>query len=387
MKRPLIIKGQIVTPNHVLQGGALLVWKGHIEEVILPEDVVSFLDSKASECVFFDFSEFYLFPGLIDLHVHGARGADFMDGDSEGVQKIADFLLHEGVTRFLATTMTERKERILSAIRAVVSASRVLPSVLGIHLEGPYLSWGKRGAHNPSFVRPPNFQEMEEFLEAGDGLVKRVTIAPEVEGALAMVARLASLGILVSLGHSEADYATSLRSYFSGARLITHVFNGMEPLHHRRPNLLAFALSFEGIWVEVIADGVHIAPEILQILFTCKPHRTIVVSDAIRATGMEDGIYELGGEAITVEGGIARVVSSGSLAGSTMSLRCTLFNLRRIFSFSLPYLASLGSLYPARLLEMENTLGSLEKGKKADIVVLDDSFGVKSVFLEGEKIF
>lgn len=387
MERPLVIKGRVVTPNRVLQGGMLLVEKGRIEKVILPEDAASFLGSKGSECVFFDFSEFYLFPGFIDLHVHGARGADFMDGDPERVQKIADFLLREGTTRFLATTMTERKERILSAIQAIVVSSRVLPSVLGIHLEGPYLSWGKRGAHNPSFVRPPNVQEMEEFLEAGDGLVKRVTIAPEVEGALVMVAHLASRGILVSLGHSEADYATGFRAYFSGARLITHVFNGMEPLHHRRPNLLAFALSFEGIWAEVIADGIHIAPEILQILFTCKPHRTIVVSDAIRATGMEDGVYELGGEAIKVEGGVARVVSSGSLAGSTMSLRRTLSNLWKIFGFPLPYLASLGSLYPARLLGMEDALGSLERGKKADIVVFDEAFNVKSVFLEGEKRF
>ncbi|MGQ9623604.1 MAG: N-acetylglucosamine-6-phosphate deacetylase [Candidatus Caldatribacteriaceae bacterium] len=387
MGRPLIVKGRVVTPNRVLQGGMLLVQKGRIEEVILPEDAASFFGSKGSECVFFDCSEFYLFPGLIDLHVHGARGADFMDGDPEGVQRIADFLLQEGVTRFLATTMTERKERILSAIRTVVVSSRALPSVLGIHLEGPYLSQGKRGAHSLSLVRPPNIREMEEFLEAGDGLIKRVTIAPEVEGALAMVAHLASLGILVSLGHSKADYATGFRAYFSGARLITHVFNGMEPLHHRRPNLLAFALSFEGIWAEVIADGIHIAPEVLQILFACKPHRTIVVSDAIRATGMGDGVYELGGEAIRVEEGVARVVSSGSLAGSTTSLRRALFNLRKIFDFPLPYLASLGSLYPARLLGMEDTLGSLEKGRKADIVVFDEAFNVRGVFLEGEKRF
>ncbi|MEN3203703.1 MAG: N-acetylglucosamine-6-phosphate deacetylase [Atribacterota bacterium] len=386
MEKSLVIKGQVVTPNRVLQGGALLVQRGSIEEVVLPEDVTSFLNAKGSECEFLDFGAWYLFPGLIDLHVHGAVGADFMDGDPEGVRRIADFLLHEGVTRFLATTMTEKKERILLAIRAVASASRALPSLLGIHLEGPYLSQGKRGAHHSSFVRPPNFQEMEEFLEAGNGLVKRVTIAPEVEGALAMVAWLASLGILVSLGHSEADYATGLRSYLSGARLITHVFNGMEPLHHRKPNLLAFALGFEGVWVEVIADGVHIAPEILQILFTCKPHRTIVVSDAIRAMGMEDGVYELGGEVITVEKGIARVASSGSLAGSTMSLRRSLRNLWKLFGFPPPYLASLGSLYPAKLLGMESILGSLEKGKKADIVVFDEVFNVKSVFLEGERV-
>lgn len=386
MEKTLVLKGQVVTPNRVLPGGALLIRKGRIEEVILPEDVASFLDTKGSEWEFFDFGAWYLFPGLIDLHVHGAVGVDFMDGDPEGIRKIAGFLLREGVTRFLATTMTEKKERILAAVRAVVSASCALPSLLGVHLEGPYLSQGKRGAHHSSFVRPPDVQEMEEFLEAGDGLVKRVTIAPEVEGALAMVAWLSSLGILVSLGHSEADYATGLRSYFSGARLITHVFNGMEPLHHRKPNLLAFALGFEGMWVEVIADGVHIAPEILQILFTCKPHRVIVVSDAIRAAGMEDGTYELGGEEITVEGGIART-SSGSLAGSTVSLRRSLYNLWRLFGFPLPYLASLGSLYPAKLLGMESILGSLEKGKKADIVVFDEAFNVKSVFLEGKRVF
>ncbi|MBC7218005.1 MAG: amidohydrolase family protein, partial [Candidatus Caldatribacterium sp.] len=235
------------------------------------------------------------------------------------------------------------------------------------------------------FVRLPDVREMEEFLEAGNGLIKRVTIAPEIEGALELIGYLASLGVLVSLGHSEADYATSLRAYLLGARLVTHVFNGMEPLHHRKPNLLAFALGFEGIWVEVIADGVHIAPEILQILLGCKAHRTIVVSDAVRATGMEDGVYELGGEAIKVERGIARVLSSGNLAGSTVSLRGALLNLLRAFGFSLPYLASLGSLYPAELLGIDDTLGSLERGKKADIVVFDEAFNVKGVFLNGER--
>ncbi|MBC7218454.1 MAG: amidohydrolase family protein, partial [Candidatus Caldatribacterium sp.] len=187
MERPLLVRGQVVTPSRVLQGGALFVREGRIEEVILPEDVNSFLESKGSECTFLDFGGFYLFPGLIDLHVHGAAGSDFMDSDPEGVQRVAAFLLHEGVTRFLATTMTEKKERILSAIRTIVASSQALPSLLGIHLEGPYLSLGKRGAHNPSFVRLPDVREMEEFLEAGTGLIKRVTIAPEIEGALELI--------------------------------------------------------------------------------------------------------------------------------------------------------------------------------------------------------
>lgn len=381
----MLIKGRLVTPHGVLYGGALCTEGRYIQEILLPEDVSLFLLSKR-EPVIFDFQDCYIFPGFIDLHVHGALGLDFMDGDSEKVLQIACFLMREGVTRFLATTLTQSKESILEAIKSIVRVVKSSPSILGIHLEGPYLSRSRKGAHNAAFLRKPNLGEIEEFLSVGSGLVKRVTIAPELEGAMEAISFLSSQGVLVSLGHSEADYATSFRAFLQGARLITHIFNGMDPLHHRVPNLLAFALGFEGIFVELIADGMHVSPEVMKVVFACKPDETIVVSDAIRAAGMGDGVYEMGGEQIEVQGGIARLISSGNLAGSTTTLRLSLFNLWKRFGFSLPQLAWMGSLLPAKLLGIDNVLGSLEKGKFADIVVLDELFSVRAVFVEGEKV-
>lgn len=381
-----LIKGHLVAPHGVLFGGALCIEGKHIQEIILPEDVSSFVIDKGKELMIFDFQDCYVFPGFIDLHIHGALGLDFMDGKPEGVLQITRFLLQEGVTRFLATTLTQSRENILKAIGAIVHVARDIPSILGIHLEGPYLSYRRRGAHNPRFLRRPVLSEIEEFLNAGNGFVKRVTLAPELEGAMEAVSFLSSQGILVSLGHSEADYATSFRAFLQGARLITHIFNGMDSLHHRMPNLLSFALGFEGVFVELIADGIHVAPEVAKIVFACKPDKTVIVSDAIRATGVEDGIYEMGGETIEVRKGIARLASSGNLAGSTTTLRLSLFNLWREFRFSLSQLAWMGSLLPAKLLGVDRVLGSLEKGKLADIVVLDDSFTVRAVFVEGRKV-
>ena len=381
-----LIRGQIVAPYGVLQGGALLVKDQRIQEVIVPDDVSLFVSTRGQGLSLRDFGNCYVFPGFIDLHVHGALGFDFMDGDEEKTLKITDFLLREGVTRFLATTLTESREKIVAAIEAIAQAAKRSPSILGIHLEGPYLSYGRRGAHNARFLRRPDLEEIEEFMKVGNGLVKRVTIAPELEGSMEAIAYLSSQGILVSLGHSEADYATSFRAFLQGARLITHIFNGMDPLHHRVPNLLSFALGFEGVFVELIADGVHVVPEVMRVVLACKADRVVAVSDMVRVAGVEEGVYEMGGEAVEVKDGIARLVSSGNLAGSTTTLRRAMFSLKTIFGLPLPKLAWMGSLLPAKLLGVDRVLGSLEKGKIADIVVLDEAFNVRAVFIGGEQV-
>ncbi|WP_369017609.1 N-acetylglucosamine-6-phosphate deacetylase [Thermatribacter velox] len=379
-KESFIAKGQLVTPYGVFKGSLLI--KGDIIEDVHIGDVFS----KECEGVF-DFGDAYLFPGLIDLHIHGAVGEDFMDGSPEGIERITTFLLQHGVTRFLATTLTESKERTERAIEAIVSCKKLFPSILGIHLEGPYLSPERRGAQNASFLRKPDLNEIKEFIALGEGLIKRVTIAPELDNALDIVEYLASQDILVSLGHSTADYRISFQAFLKGARLVTHLFNGMDPLHHRSPNLLAFALGFEGICVEMIADLIHVSPEIMKIALLCKRNRLILISDAIRATGLQDGMYEMGGEMMEMKDGIARMVSTGSLAGSTLTLDQALYNLKQLFDLSLPELARMASLLPAKLLKIDDRLGSLEKNKIADIVVFDENFRVQGVFLAGEKIF
>ncbi|MDK2896608.1 MAG: N-acetylglucosamine-6-phosphate deacetylase [Candidatus Atribacteria bacterium] len=374
------IKGQIVTPSRVIPAGTLLIEGKEIGGVFSP-------DEEKGKLPLLDFGEAYIFPGLIDLHIHGARGKDFMDANLADTREISRFLLEQGVTGFLATTLTEGKERIKKAISAMVAfAKEGFPGskMLGIHLEGPYLSCKRRGAHNPAYLRSPDREETEELLAAGQGWVKRVTLAPELPGAMDLITYLATQDILVSLGHSQADYQTSLQAFEKGAQLITHLFNGMDPLHHRQPNLLSFALGFDQVWVEMIADTIHVAPEIMKIALKCKGERMILISDAVRPTGLGDGSYEFGGETMEVKDGIARITPSQSLAGSTITLNQALSHLKKHFNLSLPRLADLGSLSPAKLLRVDKKLGSLERGKMANVVVFDQSFQPKEVFLEGE---
>jgi len=379
-RKSFAVKGQLVTPYGVFKG-SLLVEEGFIRDIHIGSTFFNKCENM------FDFGNFYLFPGLIDLHIHGAVGKDFMDGSPEGIEKITTFLLQHGVTRFLATTLTESRERIEGAIKAIVSCRKLFPSILGIHLEGPYLSPERRGAQNASCLRKPDLNEIKDFIALSEGSIKRVTIAPELTNAFDMIEYLSSQNILVSLGHSTADYQVSFQAFLKGARLVTHLFNGMDPLHHRSPNLLTFALGFEGMYVEMIADLVHVSPEVMKIALLCKRDRLVLISDAIRAAGLQDGLYEMGGEAMEVRGGIARMSSTGSLAGSTLTLDRALYNLKQLFDLSLPELARMASLLPAKLLKIDDKLGSLEKGKVADIVVFDENFRVQGVFLAGKKIF
>ncbi|MCX6090264.1 MAG: N-acetylglucosamine-6-phosphate deacetylase, partial [Candidatus Atribacteria bacterium] len=319
------VRGRVVTSSGVLENGTLVIENGRIVNID-PEPVPPQAFHR-----FYDFSGKCLFPGLIDLHTHGVLGEDVTDGKVPALRSISQYLFSCGVTGFLATTMTESRERLLRAIEAVVRFQKEPgsgASILGIHLEGPYLCFNRRGAHNARYLRQPDREEMEQFVTAGEGLVKRVTIAPELDGSLKIIRWCTDQGICVSLGHSEADQETCFQAFQQGARLVTHLFNGMDPLHHRKPNLLSFALGFEEIAVELIADFIHVRPEVIEIVLKCKdPDHFLPVSDAVRPTGLTDGRYEFGGEMMEMKNGIARMELTGSLAGSTSPINRGLAHL------------------------------------------------------------
>ncbi|NLJ50000.1 MAG: N-acetylglucosamine-6-phosphate deacetylase [Candidatus Atribacteria bacterium] len=379
------IVGNIVTPHRLIENATLLV-EG--------KKIVGINESKESElkvdkkC---DFTGKFIYPGLIDLHLHGALGHDTTDGDLNGLKEMTKYFATCGVTGFLATTVSESYSRLKKAIE-IVSQFRnehhiSYAQILGIHLEGPYLSEGRRGAHNVKNLRAPNLSEMEEFLSIDPGLIKRVTLAPELPGSLELIEFLSKQDVCVSLGHSQADQETCYLAYCKGAHLITHLFNGMDPLNHRKPNLLSFALGFDDITVELIADMIHVHPDIMKIALKCKDEdHFIAVSDAVRPTGFRDGEYEFGGELMIVENGIARMKSTMSLAGSTTPLNRCLANLRSHFQISHSRLAQIGSLIPAQLIGMEHQIGSLEINKNADIVIFDDELNCHATFIHGEKI-
>jgi len=379
-----IITGDIVTPYRVIPQGTLFLQEDRIGRVCGPDETV-----PAGERHSFPGS--FLFPGLIDLHIHGVLGEDSTDGRAEGLEIIRSFLLTCGVTTFLPTTMTERREAILNAfrtLREVLGKQTKGSRMPGLHLEGPYLSMNRRGAHNPRYLRKPDRKEIDDFCETGEGLFARMTIAPELPGALELIDVLTRRGVMVSLGHTEADYQTARKAFYCGARLVTHVFNAMDPLHHRQANFLSFALGFPEIAVELIADGVHVTPEVMRLVLQLKNQDNLVlVSDAVRAAGLGDGDYTLGGQDMKVSGGIARIPFTDSLAGSTTPLNQMLRGIRDVFELSLSTLARMGSLVPARLLGIDDCYGSLERGKLADIAVFDRDFHCKAVFLGGEPVF
>ncbi|MCX7667853.1 MAG: amidohydrolase family protein, partial [Atribacterota bacterium] len=253
---------------------------------------------------------------------------------------------------------------------------------------GPYLSLERRGAHDPRHLRIPRKEEVASVLDRGGKTIKRITIAPELEGAMETIEYCVSREILVSLGHSTASYHTTQEAFQRGAQLVTHLFNGMDPLHHRKPNLLAFALENEEIYAEIIADTVHVSPEILRLTFKCKtPEKLLPVSDAIKVAGLPDGVYPYQPEEVRLQGGKAELTKSQSLAGSVCLLNQALRHLHQHVGLSLPQLATVGSFLPAKLLGYDNILGSIEKGKQADLVVFDGAFAVQATFIEGEKVY
>ena len=379
------IFGNIVTPQLVIENSTLLIEDNRIARIIELKEPEPEVDTK------YDFSGKYIYPGLIDLHLHGALGQDATDGDSNGLEEIAKHFATCGVTGFLATTVSESYSRLKKAIKTVSIFKKdhiTAAQILGIHLEGPYLSEGRRGAHTLKNLRMPDPLEMEEFLNIDPGLIKRVTLAPELPGSLELIEFLSKQGVCVSLGHSQADQETCNLAYRKGARLVTHLFNGMDPLNHRKPNLLSFALGFDDITVELIADMIHVHPDIIKIAFKCKDEdHFIAVSDAVRPTGFKDGEYEFGGELMIVENGIARMKSTMSLAGSTSPLNHCLANLRAHFQISHPRLAKIGSFIPAQLIGMDHQIGSLEINKNADIAIFDDELNCHATFINGEQIF
>jgi N-acetylglucosamine-6-phosphate deacetylase len=356
------VDGRIVRPGAVVPG------RVEVDGATILEVVA---DDAAGDDV--------IVPGFVDLHCHGGGGHTFTTGDATAARAAAEFHLAHGTTTMLASLVSSP----FALMRDATTAFRPLVDagvLAGVHFEGPYLSAARCGAQNPAYLRDPSIDELATLI--GIGGVRMVTVAPELPGAPEAIAFLRRHGVLAAIGHTDATYAQTAAGLAAGAAVGTHLCNGMRPMHHREPGPVVGLLCSTAV-SELIADGVHLHPAMLAFAArTAGPDRTALITDAMAAAGMPDGRYELGGQDVVVAAGVARLARNDSIAGSTLTMDAALRNAVAA-GIALPDAAAMAASTPARVLGLDDRLGALAAGLRADLVVLDAGLRVKRVMRAG----
>ena len=365
----VIANANIVLPDRILSNGVL----------ILQDERIVDISCEPVTTQFIDFGGDFIIPGLIDLHVHGCGGYDTMDTGAGSLQKMASALLKQGTTAFLATTMTAPE----SQLQAVLAAGKTFCQVnsqaelLGFHMEGPCISPNFRGAQKKA--------DLSESPVALTAEVKILTLAPEMAAASQYIKMAQEVGIILSAGHSGASYEQMQAAIDAGIHYVTHAFNAMPGIHHRRPGLLSAALLDSRVTIELIADGVHVHPAVLNLALRLKgPENVVLVSDGTRAVGMPDGEYDLGGQTVRLHQG-KMTLPDGTIAGSAAPLLAGVRFMTKVAGRPLYEAVRMATLNPARLMKQEDRLGSLEKGKEATFLRLSPGLMLNEIWVRGVK--
>jgi N-acetylglucosamine-6-phosphate deacetylase len=379
--------GAVVTPEQVIEDGLVVTegkqivyagpraewrepWDGNVNEV------------KGG----------WIWPGLIDTHIHGMAGADVMDGTPEALSVISQGLVRYGVTGFLATTMTGDVPSLLQVVRnaAQKAEETAVPTgakVLGIHLEGPWINQAYKGAQNEKFVANPTLDQVEQIYAAAGGWLRTVTIAPELPGAEEAIRFLRSKGVIVSAGHTGAKFDQVEEAIAHGVGHFTHCFNAMRGLHHREPGVVGAVMLHDELSTELIADGIHVHPAVMKILHKIKrQNRIALISDAMRATGMGEGEYDLGGQTVRVTGEEA-TLADGTLAGSILTLNKAVSNMVTMCDVPLHEAVRMASLTPAEVIGVDQRKGKLQSGYDADLTIVNRKFEVLATIVEGTVVY
>ncbi|GGE52353.1 N-acetylglucosamine-6-phosphate deacetylase [Pullulanibacillus camelliae] len=371
--------------DRVIQNGYVLLKNGKIEEVGegLPENGEGFEHQSFSP-------GYKLIPGMIDVHIHGANQSDVMDATYEALANMATVLPKEGTTSFLATTITQEPRAIEKALTNVDTYLQHPVAegaeVLGVHLEGPYINKEKAGAQPPNYIIPSDIEQFDHWNTLSGERIKLVTLAPEVENGLAFIRHLVNKGIVASIGHSAATYKEVTQAVEAGATHVTHLFNGMSGLHHREPGVVGSAFLHDALFTEMIVDGIHIVPESVKLAYQIKGQdRIILITDAMRAKCMKNGIYDLGGQQVTVENGKA-TLPEGQLAGSVLKMADALRNMMAFADTDLPAVIKMGSENPAKQLNVFDRKGSIAAGKDADLLILNEDNEIVMTLCRGAMI-
>lgn len=346
--------------------------KSKAEEIVLPENAI-------------------VLPGFIDEHIHGAGGSDGMDGTVEDIATIAKTVAAEGTTSFLVTTMTQSKENITKAMTAVKAYreadSKEGARVVGIHLEGPFIAAAHKGAQPLEYVAAPDIEVFDEYNAASGNAIKIVSLAPEVEGAEEFIRHLAKNGVVASIGHSGGKYADITKAVAAGMKNVTHTYNAQTALHHREIGVVGSAMLLDELNCELIADTIHVSVPAMQLLIKNKPaDKLTLITDAMRAKGLPDGVSELGGQTVYVKNGEARL-EDGTLAGSVLRMNKAVENI--VTKVGVPFLKAVdfATINPAKTLGIDHEAGSIKVGKRADFTVLNDRYDVLLTVRGGKVIY
>ncbi|MDY3619244.1 N-acetylglucosamine-6-phosphate deacetylase [Agathobaculum sp.] len=332
-----------------------------------------------------DMDGLYAIPGLVDVHFHGCVGYDFCDGTHEAISAIARYQAENGVAAICPATMTYPEEKLAGVAEAAATYQVEArdAALVGINMEGPFISEAKKGAQNAAYLHEPDAEMFRRLQKKANGLFKLCDLAPELPGAMEVIEQLAG-EVRLSIAHTEADYDTASEAFRRGARQVTHLYNAMPPFSHRAPGVIGAAADNDAVAVELIADGVHVAPAVVRATFKMFAGRVVLISDSMMATGLTDGEYSLGGQAVTVRGNLA-TLADGTIAGSaTNLLNC----LRSAVNMGIPLGEAVksASLNPARAIGVAHDYGSLEPGKLANVVLLDEDLSVHSIILRGQML-
>lgn len=376
----------VYTPNKTfVKGGIILVGnciQSVYEEKDTPQLNEEVIDGKGN----------YAIPGLIDLHFHGCKGDDFCDGKKEALGRIAEYEASVGVTAIAPATMTlpvEELEHILQVAAEYKKETRDChkADLLGINMEGPFISHVKKGAQDEKNILPCNVEICDRFLKASEGLVKFIGVAPEESSNAIEFIKEVSSRVNVSLAHTNADYETSMAACRAGVNHAVHLYNAMPAFTHRAPGVVGAVFDNKEVMAEIICDGIHIHPSIVRATFQMMgADRMILISDSMRATGMPDGQYTLGGLDVKVVGRLATLVSDGAIAGSATNLMDCMRTVVKKMGIPLETAVACATINPAKSLGVEDQYGSIEKGKKANIVLLDSELELRGVIKDGIKI-
>ncbi|HVB58709.1 MAG TPA: N-acetylglucosamine-6-phosphate deacetylase [Candidatus Acidoferrales bacterium] len=387
MPTTAIYARRILTPHEEISDGVIIVeggriaGVGHRDEMSVPVGATDYLAAGLT-----------VVPGFVDLHIHGAGGHDVMEASTRALDRITATVAQHGTTSLAATTVSAPVEETCRSLEGIAryirnheapeQNGRLEAEILGIHLEGPFLNPSRRGVHPAGAIAKPSVEILEKFLKAADGLVKILTLAPELPGAIELIESALAAGLVVGMGHTDADYDQAMAAIRAGARHTVHTYNAMRPFSHRDPGILGAIMTDPEVTAEVIADGVHVAGPAIQVLIGTKGFDTVLlVSDGTAATGMRDGNYRLGNFEVSVRDGVCRN-AEGKLAGSTLTLDRA---VRTVVALGVPLMEAvrMATLLPARRLGVAGKKGVIAEGADADLVALTPDLRVAGVMTRG----